>query len=180
MPSTSISTNNTCYGLGFKQLSASHLGPIRGKISINGENRWGCSSRLHPVQEIIIDPRWGFTTDQQRLGKGTIQKPINRNARHSQSICTSVKPHLNMSECWCCVAQEYLFTKINSKAYVNHITQPILSLFYKTETHFTWPYCTYVMQDGAPAHRAKHTQEEEKKLGTTRLDFDWRHGSWWH
>ena len=61
--------------------------------------------------------------------------------------------------------------KINSTAYVNHITQPVLSPFYETETHFSWPYCTYVMQDGAPAHRAKHTQAEEKKLGIIRLDW---------
>ena len=59
----------------------------------------------------------------------------------------------------------------------NACTQPILSLFYKTETHSTWRYCTYVMQDGAPAHRAKHTREEEKELGIIRLDFDWGHGS---
>ena len=54
--------------------------------------------------------------------------------------------------------------KITSKAYVEHITKPVIGPFYDKELYHSWPYCTYVMQDGAPAHRAKNTQLEEKKL----------------
>ena len=55
------------------------------------------------------------------------------------------------------VVWEKSWGKITSKAYVQHITEPIIGPFYNSEIQRSWPYCTYLMQDGAPAHRAKHT-----------------------
>ena len=36
---------------------------------------------------------------------------------------------------------------------------------------YSFPYPTYVMQDGAPAHRAKHTLDTEEEHGLIRLDW---------
>ena len=38
------------------------------------------------------------------------------------------------------------------------------------ETRLSWPYCTHLMQDGAPAHRSKATLVAEKELRTMRLE----------
>lgn len=61
--------------------------------------------------------------------------------------------------------------KITSNAYVEHITKPIIAPFYEQETLLSWPYCTYLMQDGAPAHRAKATVAAEKDLRIIRLKW---------
>ena len=60
---------------------------------------------------------------------------------------------------------------ITSKAYVEHITDPVLAPFYQRQLIHSFPYPTYVMQDGAPANRAKNTQDAEKKHGITRLEW---------
>ena len=54
---------------------------------------------------------------------------------------------------------------ITSKAYVEHITEPVLVPFYNQQRMYSFPYPTYVMQDGAPAHRAKHTMDTEDNHG---------------
>ena len=61
--------------------------------------------------------------------------------------------------------------KICSQSYLTHITRPVLAPFYEKETYHSWPYCTYVMQDGAPAHRGKLTLAEEKSLRIICLDW---------
>ena len=35
----------------------------------------------------------------------------------------------------------------------------------------SWPYLTYLMQDGVPAHRAKSTREFEEKNRVVRLEW---------
>ena len=60
---------------------------------------------------------------------------------------------------------------ITSKAYVEHITRPVLAPFNDKEKLLCWPHFVFVMQDGAPAHRAKNTQAEETKHGINRLDW---------
>ena len=57
------------------------------------------------------------------------------------------------------------------KAYVEYIAKSVIGLFYNKELYHSWPYCTYVIQDGAPAHRAKNTQLEEKNLGIIHLEW---------
>lgn len=60
---------------------------------------------------------------------------------------------------------------ITSKAYVEHVTEPVLAPFYRRQQIYSYPYPTYVMQDGAPAHRAQHTLDVEKTHGMIRLDW---------
>lgn len=61
--------------------------------------------------------------------------------------------------------------KITAKSYVKHISEPAIVPFYELERNHSWPYPTYLMQDGAPAHRAKYAKEFEAKNGITRLDW---------
>lgn len=61
--------------------------------------------------------------------------------------------------------------KITLKSYVKHITEPAILPFYESEMTHSWPYLTYLMQDGAPAHRAKNTREFEEKNGVVRLEW---------